>query len=83
MTRFQPPLYQKERPSGLSHHDEPALDEDDFHRFVTGAWPLMKAGRDVMWVMAGRTKANQAIIEKILRKVGFKWIDLTLSLIHI
>ena len=42
---------------GLTH-GQPLLDEDDFERFVQTVEPLMKAGRDVLWVLAGRTDSN-------------------------
>ena len=44
------------------------LDEADFERFVATVEPLMQAGRDVLWVLAGRTDSNLAKVKKILRK---------------
>ena len=51
---------------GLTHR-EPLLDEPDFERFVQAIEPLMKAGRDVLWVLAGRTESN---IPKLKKGVG-------------
>ena len=42
---------------GLTHR-EPLLDEDDFERFVQTVEPLMQPGRDILWVLAGRTDSN-------------------------
>jgi hypothetical protein len=50
---------------GLTHR-EPLLDEVDFERFVATVDPLLKAGRDVAWVLAGRTESNLPKIKKIL-----------------
>ena len=38
---------------------EPALDEQDFERYVKSLFPLMVAGRDVLWVLGGRTDTNR------------------------
>ena len=43
---------------GLTHR-EPALDEDDFERYVKSRFPLMLPGRDVLWVLGGRTDTNR------------------------
>ena len=43
---------------GLTHR-EPALDEQDFERYVKSLFPLMVAGRDVLWVLGGRTDTNR------------------------
>ncbi len=40
------------------------LDEADFLRFVSTVEPLMKAGRDVMWVLVGRTESNLPRVKK-------------------
>jgi hypothetical protein len=48
-------------------HREPLLDDADFLRFVGTVDPLMKAGRDVMWVLVGRTESN---IPKVKKDVG-------------
>ena len=50
---------------GLTHR-EPLLDEGDFQRFVTTVDPLMKAGRDVMWVLVGRTESSLPKVKKVL-----------------
>ena len=52
---------------GLTHR-EPTIDEEDFRRFVEALEPLMCAGRDVSWALAGRTQANVDKVLKILRK---------------
>ncbi len=52
---------------GLTHR-EPLLDECDFQRFVATVDPLMKAGRDVMWVLVGRTESNLPKVRKALLK---------------
>ena len=51
---------------GLTHR-EPLLDEKHFERFVMTVEPLMKEGRDVMWVMAGRTDSNLPKTQRILK----------------
>ena len=58
--------------SGLTHR-EPLIDETDFERFVETVKPLLRASRDVLWVMAGRTDSNLPKIKKVLRKAGFKY----------
>ena len=50
---------------GLTHR-EPLLDATDFERFVATVDPLLKPGRDVVWVLAGRTESNLPKIKKIL-----------------
>ena len=52
---------------GLTHR-EPLLDEVDFLRFITTVDPLMKAGRDVMWVLVGRTESNLPRVKRVLAK---------------
>ena len=52
---------------GLTHR-EPLLDEVDFLRFITTVDPLMKAGRDVMWVLVGRTESSLPKVKKVLAK---------------
>ena len=49
---------------GLTHR-EPALDTDDFDRYVKSLVPLMVAGRDVLWVLGGRTESNIPKLKKI------------------
>ena len=56
---------------GLTHR-EPVLDEDDFDRYLHSLEPLMQAGRDVLWVLSGRTEANRAKLKRILVKHRFK-----------
>ena len=53
--------------TGLTHR-EPALDEADFERYVKSFSPLMESGRDVMWVLGGRTDTNRVKIKRILAK---------------
>ena len=55
---------------GLTHR-EPLVDEVDFERFVQTIEGLMQAGRDVLWVLAGRTDSNVPKIRKVLVKYGF------------
>ena len=50
---------------GLTHR-EPLIDEKDFERFIATMEPLLQPRRDVMWVLAGRTKSNIPKLEKIL-----------------
>ena len=57
--------------AGLTHR-EPILDETDFEKFVETATPLLQPGRDVLWVLAGRTDSNVSKIKKCLRKHHFK-----------
>ena len=49
------------------HHREPLLDEADFERFVQAFDSLMQAGRDVLWVLVGRTDSS---IPKVKKDVG-------------
>jgi len=44
------------------------LDEGDFERFVATVDPLLKAGRDVLWVLVGRTESNLPKVRKLLTK---------------
>jgi hypothetical protein len=44
------------------------VDEVDFERFVASVDPLLKAGRDVLWVLAGRTDSNLPKLKKILQR---------------
>ena len=53
--------------TGLTHR-EPALDEQDFERYLKSFAPLMQSGRDVMWVLGGRTDTNRVKIKRILAK---------------
>ena len=48
---------------GLTHR-EPALDEEDFERYVKSIFPLMVAARDVLWVLVGRTDTNRSKVKK-------------------
>ena len=59
----------------LLTHREPALDEEDFERYLKSLDPLMVAGRDVLWVLTGRTKANLKKILTILGKANFNAVE--------
>ena len=48
---------------GLMHR-EPVLDVGDVERFLATVVPLMRPGRDLIWVLAGRTESNQAKLKK-------------------
>ena len=50
---------------GLTHR-ELVVDEADFARFVATVEPLLQPGRDVMWVLTGRTESNLPKIRKVL-----------------
>ena len=53
-------------------HREPALHEADFERYAKSLYPLMVAGRDVLWVLRGRTDTNRTKSTRILlRKSHF------------
>ena len=56
---------------GLTHR-EPALDEDDFDRYLQSLEPLMVSGRDVLWVLGGRTETNRLKLKRILSKHRLK-----------
>ena len=56
---------------GLTHR-EPVLDEGDFDRYVQSLEPLMVAGRDVLWVLGGRTETNRLKLKRILSKHKLK-----------
>ena len=56
---------------GLTHR-EPALDEQDFERYVKSLFPLMVAGRDVLWVLGGRTDTNRGKLKRIRTKNHLK-----------
>ncbi len=45
------------------------LDGVDFQGFVATVDPLMKAGRDVMWVLVGRTESSLPRANKVLAKL--------------
>ena len=50
---------------GLMHR-EPILDSEDLERFLATVVPLMRAGRDLIWVLAGRADSNISKLRKIL-----------------
>ena len=52
---------------GLTHR-EPVLDENDFDRYLQSLEPLMVPGRDVLWVLGGRTETNRLKLKRILTK---------------
>ena len=56
--------------AGLTHR-EPALDEEDFERYVKSFAPLAQHGRDILWVLGGRTHTNNGKLRRILTKNGF------------
>ena len=58
--------------NGLTHR-EPALDESDFERYVKSFSPLVQAGRDVLWVLGGRTESNVGKMKKILTQANFNF----------
>jgi len=49
-------------------HREPVLDELDFERYLQSLEPLMVPGRDVLWVLGGRTETNRLKLKRILSK---------------
>ena len=55
---------------GLTHR-EPLLDEDDFLRFLQAVDPLLHPGRDVLWILCGRTESNLGKLRKIVAKFRF------------
>ena len=57
---------------GLTHR-EPLLDEPDFERFVATVERLLQAGRDVLWVLAGRTDSNLPKVKNLLRKYDMQY----------
>ena len=59
---------------GLTHR-EPALDEKDFERYVKSLSPLMVAGRDVLWVLGGRTETNRPKLKRVLVRNQFKMVE--------
>ena len=55
---------------GLTHR-EPAVDEADLERYLKSLCPLMQPGRDVLWVLTGRTESNLPKIKKLLGENNF------------
>ena len=53
-------------------HREPVLDTEDVERFLATVVPLMRAGRDVTWILAGRTESNVSKLRKIIAHAGGK-----------
>ena len=51
-------------------HREPMLDQPDLERFLATVVPMMRAGRDFCWIMAGRTESNIGKIKKTLHHAG-------------
>ena len=51
-------------------HREPVIDVIDLERFLATVAELMKSGRDVAWIMAGRTESNLPKLRKILTTAG-------------
>ena len=58
--------------NGLTHR-EPALGELDFDRYVKSFSPLVQDGRDVLWVLDGRTESSVAKIKKIPTQANFNF----------
>ena len=56
---------------GLANR-EPVLDEGDFERYVHSLEPLMVSGRDVLWVLGGRTDTNTRKLKRVLTKHKLK-----------
>ena len=54
---------------GLTHR-EPVLDPDDVQRFLATVVPLMRAGRDLIWILAGRTESNVPKLKNIVATTG-------------
>ena len=52
-------------------HREPALDEADFERYLKSLTSLLHAGRDVLWVLTGRTETNLPKIKRLLGNHSF------------
>ena len=50
---------------GLTHR-EPAFDEEDFTRYLKSLDPLMVAGRDVLFVLTGRSTTGVPKVQKVL-----------------
>ena len=63
---------------GLTHR-EPVLDEPDFERFLQTIEPLMQGGRDILWLLVGRTDSNAVKAKKVLRTHGFKNVSFYLT----
>ena len=53
-------------------HREPILDQADLEFFPATVVSLMRRGRDLIWVMAGRTESNVAKLRRILAHAGSK-----------
>ena len=64
---------------GLMHR-EPCLDSDDVERFLATVVPLMKPGRDMIWLLTGRTESNLAKLKRILDHGGRKDSKITSKL---
>ena len=56
---------------GLTHR-EPVLDESDFDRYLQSLEPLMVPGRDILWVLGGRTETNRQKLKRILSKQNLR-----------
>ena len=52
-------------------HREPLLDEEDFERYLRAVDPLLHPGRDVLWVLCGRTESNLGKLREIVAKFRF------------
>ena len=52
---------------GAVHGFEP---EDDFERYLNAVDPLLHPGRDVVWVLCGRTESNINKLRKVRLQVG-------------
>ena len=47
-------------------HREPCLHSDDVELFLATVVPLLKPGRDLIWILAGRTESNLTKLKRIL-----------------
>ena len=57
---------------GCLMHREPCLDSEDVERVLATVVPLMKPGRDLIWILAGRTESNLTKLKRILDHGGRK-----------
>ena len=66
---------------GLTHR-EPVLDVADVERFLATVVPLMRPGRDLVWILAGRTESNLAKLKKVLYHAGGKESSIDCRLLY-
>ena len=63
-------------------HRELVLDSEDVERFLATVVPLMRPGRDLVWISLGRVDSNLGKLNRILAAGGGKESPIETKLLH-